>query len=108
VAGVKQTVQIVHNKGVTVADEQVVVPVLELLRAFLQCTVPCGISFKFKKLIALQIPKYQCLVSTIQAFSTSMLHTVMSHREKHKPQGTNLITVYLNIACNSSECKVVN
>ena len=114
-ARIKQPVQIVCDKGVTVADEQVVVSVLELLHAFLQRAVPRGISFRFNKLIGLQIPKdSQCSVvsvSMIRAYNTSILHKYVmaaSHRGEHKLQITNLIAVYLNVARNSSERKVVN
>jgi hypothetical protein len=68
---VKQLVQIVYDEGMTDAGEQVVVPVLELPRAFLQCIVPCGLPFRFKKLVALQSPNDQYLVvsiSMIRAF----------------------------------------
>jgi hypothetical protein len=85
------------------------------LCAFLQRAVPRGISFRFNKLIALQIPKDgQCSVvsvSMIRAYNTSTLHkyvTAASNRGEHKLQVTNLITVYLNVACDSSKRKVVN
>jgi hypothetical protein len=75
---VKQLIQIVYDEGMTVAGEQVVVPVLELPCAFLQCIVPCRLPFRFKKLVALQSINDQYLVESIsmaRTFKISMLHT---------------------------------
>lgn len=56
-ASVEEPVQVVGDKGVAVAGEQVVVPVLKLLHAFSQSTIPCRLYAGVEKLIALRVTR---------------------------------------------------
>lgn len=95
-SGVKQPIQIVHYEGMTIAGEQVVVPVLELPCTFLQCIVPCGLPFRFEKLVALQNTKDQYLVvshhdSSISHFNVKLRRETMANIH-YRVQTSSLFT----------------